>query len=51
LFDEKRFRKRVAGLIEVLRNGLGDGLFTAQSDEENWGIARTSACAHTCCVL
>lgn len=37
--DERRFNKKVnAGLAE-LRNGIGDGLFTAHSHEENWGIA------------
>ncbi|KAJ3487812.1 hypothetical protein NLI96_g3280 [Meripilus lineatus] len=37
--DEKRFRKSVnAPLIEV-RNGLGDGLFTAFPDEPNWATA------------
>ena len=39
LFDEKRFiKKPVSALLEV-RNGVGDGLFTAFEDEANWGLA------------
>ncbi|KAJ7218368.1 fatty acid hydroxylase [Mycena pura] len=37
--DEKRFQKRVVGGVQELRNLLGDGLFTAQPEEPNWGIA------------
>ncbi|KAF3175883.1 hypothetical protein TWF788_008353 [Orbilia oligospora] len=37
--DEKRFAKQVAGGLEQVRNGVGDGLFTAYTGEENWGIA------------
>ncbi|EWC47314.1 hypothetical protein DRE_03433 [Drechslerella stenobrocha 248] len=37
--DEKRFAKQVAGALEEVRNGVGDGLFTAYPGEENWGIA------------
>ncbi|KAK1813680.1 hypothetical protein LTR12_011953 [Friedmanniomyces endolithicus] len=37
--DEKRFGKLVSAALGELRNGLHDGLFTAQSDEENWGLA------------
>ncbi|KZO97736.1 fatty acid hydroxylase [Calocera viscosa TUFC12733] len=40
LCDEKRFQKKVEGsVLEVVRNGVGDGLFTAYHGEENWGIA------------
>lgn len=39
--DEKRFHKHVAGPLKEVRNGAGDGLFTAFHGEENWGIART----------
>ncbi|EJU05213.1 cytochrome P450 [Dacryopinax primogenitus] len=40
LCDESRFHKKVeAGVLEVVRNGAGDGLFTAYDGEENWGIA------------
>lgn len=39
--DESRFVKVVEGTpLEELRNGIGDGLFTAYGPEEkNWGIA------------
>ncbi|KAK3114796.1 hypothetical protein LTR53_006530 [Teratosphaeriaceae sp. CCFEE 6253] len=37
--DEKRFGKLVARSLAELRAGLHDGLFTAQSDEENWQLA------------
>jgi len=41
LCDEKRFHKKVeGGVLDVVRNGAGDGLFTAYDGEENWGIAR-----------
>lgn len=38
--NEERFVKAVAGgpLMEV-RNGIGDGLFTAHHGEKNWGVA------------
>ena len=38
--DERLFEKKPihSGLAE-LRHGIGDGLFTAFSQEENWGIA------------
>lgn len=39
LCDEKRFYKRPTGALEQVRNGVGDGLFTAFEEEENWGIA------------
>lgn len=39
LCDEKRFSKVVAGPLLQVRNGTGDGLFTAFQDEENWGLA------------
>lgn len=37
--DEKRFTKIVAGGLEQVRNGVGDGLFTARHGEENWEVA------------
>ncbi|KAJ7218356.1 fatty acid hydroxylase [Mycena pura] len=37
--DEKRFQKRVVGALQEVRNLVGDGLFTAQPEEPNWGIA------------
>ncbi|KAF7900145.1 hypothetical protein EAF00_004481 [Botryotinia globosa] len=37
--DEKRFTKTVAGGLEQVRNGVGDGLFTARHGEENWELA------------
>ncbi|KAF3936027.1 hypothetical protein ABW19_dt0206578 [Dactylella cylindrospora] len=37
--DEKRFSKQVAAALEQVRNGVGDGLFTAYTGEENWAIA------------
>lgn len=40
LCDEKRFRKSVRGVLNEVRAGVGDGLFTATGAEEpNWGIA------------
>lgn len=39
LCDEKRFGKTVSAGLAELRNGIGDGLFTAHNEEENWGIA------------
>ena len=37
--DEKRFGKAVTGGLKELRNLAHDGLFTARTDERNWGIA------------
>lgn len=39
LCDEKKFQKTVAIGLKRVRDGLHDGLFTAYSDEPNWGIA------------
>lgn len=39
VLDEKRFGKRVNLNLNQLRAGVGDGLFTAHNDEENWGLA------------
>ncbi|KAI0432665.1 bifunctional P-450:NADPH-P450 reductase [Xylaria sp. FL1042] len=39
LCDEKRFAKKPNGVLAEIRNGVHDGLFTAQPGEENWGIA------------
>jgi len=43
LYDEvcnnRRFHKEPVGGILEARNGGGDGLFTAYTDEEAWGIA------------
>ncbi|KAJ7508252.1 fatty acid hydroxylase [Mycena galericulata] len=37
--DDKRFQKRVSGGLHEVRALVGDGLFTAQPEEPNWGIA------------
>ncbi|TKA82891.1 hypothetical protein B0A55_01179 [Friedmanniomyces simplex] len=37
--NEKRFGKLVSAALGELRNGIHDGLFTAQNDEENWHLA------------
>ena len=39
LCDETRFEKRPAGGQREMRNAVGDGLFTAFNDEENWAVA------------
>ncbi len=39
LSDERRFRKVITGGLYFVRALAGDGLFTARSDEENWGKA------------
>ncbi|KAI1424799.1 bifunctional P-450:NADPH-P450 reductase [Xylaria sp. FL1777] len=39
LCDEKRFAKIPNGVLEEIRNGVHDGLFTAKPGEEAWGIA------------
>lgn len=38
--NEKRFKKDIRGVLNEVRAGVGDGLFTATGAEEpNWGIA------------
>lgn len=37
--NEERFIKVIQGGLNQVRNGVGDGLFTAHHDEKNWGIA------------
>jgi cytochrome P450/NADPH-cytochrome P450 reductase len=37
--DEKRFHKVPSGALKEVRNGVGDGLFTAFETEENWHLA------------
>lgn len=37
--DEKRFNKSVSGALKEVRNGVGDGLFTAFHGEHNWEVA------------
>lgn len=39
LSDEKRFDKAVRGALRRVRAIAGDGLFTADTDEPNWGKA------------
>ncbi|MGQ0503880.1 MAG: cytochrome P450, partial [Myxococcaceae bacterium] len=39
LCDEQRFDKRVHGALQHIRDFTGDGLFTARTDEPNWGLA------------
>lgn len=37
--DEERFMKVPRGVLEEIRNGIHDGLFTAHITEPNWAIA------------
>ncbi|RMD39764.1 hypothetical protein DV735_g5360, partial [Chaetothyriales sp. CBS 134920] len=39
LCDEKRFHKSHSAALVEVRNGIGDGLFTAYHGEHNWGVA------------
>lgn len=40
VFDEERFAKVVSGGLNEIRNGVHDGLFTANyPGEENWAVA------------
>ena len=39
LCDEKRFDKKLHGFILQARDSSGDGLFTAATNEPNWGLA------------
>ena len=39
LCDDKRFTKALAPGVEDLRMFVGDGLFTAETDEPNWRLA------------
>lgn len=39
LCDARRFRKIIGPPLSYLRDMAGDGLFTAHSDEPNWGCA------------
>ncbi|KAE8146488.1 cytochrome P450 [Aspergillus avenaceus] len=39
VFDEERFTKKVTAALGELRDGIHDGLFTANYGEENWEIA------------
>lgn len=39
LCDEKRFDKKLFGALRQVREFAGDGLFTAETQERNWGIA------------
>ncbi|WHZ13080.1 MAG: putative bifunctional P-450/NADPH-P450 reductase CypD [Burkholderiaceae bacterium] len=39
LCDEKRFDKRVHATLKNIRDFAGDALFTAKTDEPNWGRA------------
>nr|AJP77023.1 inducible nitric oxide synthase-like protein [Inonotus obliquus] len=40
LSDDARFKKSVSRGLREVRNLAGDGLFTADIEEPNWGIAR-----------
>ena len=40
LSDDSRFKKSVSRGLREVRNLAGDGLFTADIEEPNWGIAR-----------
>jgi cytochrome P450 / NADPH-cytochrome P450 reductase len=37
--DERRFDKKLSAALENIRDFTGDGLFTANTDEPNWGKA------------
>jgi len=37
--DEKRFHKIVSGGLVEVRNGIGNGLFTAYHGEHDWEVA------------
>ncbi|KAE9393363.1 cytochrome P450 [Gymnopus androsaceus JB14] len=37
--DDTKFRKKIGGGLLQVRHALGDGLFTADEHEPNWGIA------------
>ncbi|OJH42891.1 cytochrome [Cystobacter ferrugineus] len=37
--DESRFDKQVSGALKQIRDFAGDGLFTAMTEEPNWGKA------------
>ncbi|KAK0494970.1 fatty acid hydroxylase [Armillaria luteobubalina] len=37
--DDKKFKKSSSPALYEVRNLVGDGLFTAFSDESNWGVA------------
>ena len=39
LVDETRYGKLISGPLENVRAFAGDGLFTARTDEPNWGRA------------
>lgn len=39
LCDETRFKKSIQAEIAEIRTIVGDGLFTAHGEEENWGLA------------
>ena len=39
LCDEKRFSKSVSGPLKEVRNGVGNGLFSAYSGEHDWEVA------------
>ncbi|KAH6679044.1 fatty acid hydroxylase [Halenospora varia] len=39
VIDEKRFDKIISSTALHIREGVHDGLFTAHSDEPNWGLA------------
>ena len=34
-----RFVKKISGGLEEVRNGAGDGIFSAYPWEHNWGVA------------
>lgn len=37
--NEDRFKKSIQAEIAEIRRAVGDGLFTAENEEENWGLA------------
>lgn len=45
--DDKRFKKVVTSPLNQVRDLVGDGLFTGELEEVNWGMARSFL--HTSC--
>lgn len=38
--DDTKYRKTLSRSLREVRNLVGDGLFTAELEETNWGVAR-----------
>ena len=37
--EVSRFSKKIGGGLKEVRNGVGDGIFTAYPGEHSWGVA------------